>query len=428
MKFKIIILSLFFLCPISIIAQTNSEIANVYIKRAEDSFYDLDIDKSLEIFNKALKYMDSVPNSRVAKLGTLLHYEHKQYFEARSYARWYFELEKDKSSEDYQTMLETFVNVQEEIDKYVIEQKALEAKRLKEELEAKRLDSLNKLWVNLSKAYIIEIDSISKFNKYNLAVFHKDGNIGIMDDIGSVIESPSDYTDFISYDGFILMFNKPSNPTKVYAFNCKSKSGFLLPSILAFNATSTHYGKVMLPRANGLVVAYPDNSNKAYVYNLLEKSFSSIESEKDLLKNLKKNDIIEKYNKDGQVRINKQWLNLGSHIGASVFELYENGKLFGFLNTSNGKVWDVAYYNYLGGFYDDNFELLEGNMRFWLDAEGVRRETNKNENGIYSGVSRFIKNTDGNYIITQNRDGRDYLVLGDKSLINQKHFIAKASK
>ena len=160
----------------------------IYVKRAEDSFYNLEIDKSLEIFNKALKYMDSIPNSRVAKLGTLLHYEHKNYFEARSYARLYFQLETDKSTEEYGTMLETVVNIQDEIDEFIIEQKALKVKRLKEERETRRLDSLNNLWTNLSRAYTIKMDSIYKFNQYNLAVFSKNGQLCIMDDVGTIVE------------------------------------------------------------------------------------------------------------------------------------------------------------------------------------------------------------------------------------------------
>ena len=427
MKIKFILLTLIFVLPTIIIGQTNSEIANVYVKRSEVLFLNGEMDRSLEIFNKALKYMDSVPNSRVAKLGTLLNFEHKKYFEARSYARWYFELEKDTNAEDRQVMLDTFVSIQDEIDKYIEEQKALEVLRLKEDKEARRLDSLNKLWTDMSKAYIIEIDSIYKFNKYNLAIFSKEGQLGIMDDIGNVIEKPQSYNHFITYDSYALMFDKQKNPTKIYAYNFKTKQGFLLPSVSAFNANSTHYGKVMLPRANGLIVTYPNNSNKAYVYSIKEKSFLPIEELKDFLKRLKKNDIIEKY-KDEQIRINKQWLTLGSHLGAGVYELYESDKRFGYLNTSDGKIWDINNYNYLGGFCNGNFELQQENKQFWMDTDGVRKEINKNDNGSYSGISRFVKYADGIYGILQNREGKDYLIFGDNALLNQKQYVAEAPR
>lgn len=159
-----------------------------------------------------------------------------------------------------------------------------------------------------------------------------------------------------------------------------------------------------------------------------DKAFAGADHSKDMLKELKKNDIIEKYNKDGQIRLDKQWLSLGSHLGANIYELYSDSGLYGFLSTSDGKLWDVTYYNYLGGFCDDNFELLEGDKRFWIDAEGVRRESNKDENGKYSGTSRFRKTTDGNYIITQNRNGKDYLILGDNALLNKMCFVADAPR
>tara|TARA_R110002111_G_scaffold18_3_gene165 strand:- start:29039 stop:30322 length:1284 start_codon:yes stop_codon:yes gene_type:complete len=427
MKIKFIILSLVFLFPFTIIGQTNSEISNVYIKRSEVLFHNLEMDRSLEIFNKALKYMDSVPNSRVAKLGALLYFEHEKFFEARSYAKWYFELEEDKETEDYQNMLETYVNIQEEIDKYIAEQKALELKRLREDKEAHRLDSLNKLWTDMSKAYTLKIDSIYKFNKHSLAVFSKDGQLGIMDDVGNVIDKPQNYNHFITYDGYVLMLDKQKNPEKIYAYNCNTKQGFLLPSVSTFNVKSTHYGKVMLPRGNGLMVTYPNNSKKAYVYNVKDKSFMETTDLNDFLKMLKKNDIIEKY-KDEQVRINKQWLTLGNHLGAGVYELYGDDNRFGFLNTSDGKVLDANFYNYLGGFYNGNFELLEDGKQFWMDADGIKRETNKDENGMYSGTSRFVKHADGTYGILQNREGKDYLVFGDKALLNKVQFIEESPR
>ena len=205
------------------------------------------------------------------------------------------------------------------------------------------------------------------------------------------------------------------------------KQGFLLPSVSSFSANSTHYGKIMKPRANGLIVTYPNNSNKSYVYNLKEKSFLVTEDFDGFLKMLKKNDIIEKY-KDQQIRINKQWLTLGSHFGAGIYELYAEDKRFGYLNSSNGNVWDVNYYNFIGGYCDGNFELLEGDKRYWLDADGVRQETNKNESGSYSGTSRFVKQSDGHYSIFQNKGGKDYLVIGDQTLLNQKQFVAESSK
>ncbi len=99
-----------------------------------------------------------------------------------------------------------------------------------------------------------------------------------------------------------------------------------------------------------------------------------------------------------------------------------------FINTSDGNIWDVNYCNYLGGYNNGIFELIEGEKRFWMTTEGIRREANKNENGSYSGNSRFVKSTEGSYIILQNREGRDYLILGENALLNQTHFVANATR
>ena len=63
-----------------------------------------------------------------------------------------------------------------------------------------------------------------------------------------------------------------------------------------FNALSTNYGKVMLPRANGRLVTYPNNSLQPLVYDLNERKVVKIANEEELFKNLKKADIQKNFN------------------------------------------------------------------------------------------------------------------------------------
>jgi len=249
-----------------------------------------------------------------------------------------------------------------------------------------------------------------------------------MDHLGNILEDPSVYNDFLGYYGIILILDNVNAPTKIFAYNIEEKSGFLLPGLTNFNSTSKHYGKVMLPRGNGLVVTYPDHSNKTYIYNLKTKNFENIADVRELLKTMKKNDIIEKYSKEEQLRIDKKWFYLGGHLGSNIYSLNNENKLSGFLNASNGKVLDNSYYKNLGGFYDGTYELHETNKHLWMDNEGVRQDSNKDESGLYKGNSRFIKSENGNYIILQNIEGKDYLVLGKKKLLNKKQYITEASK
>ncbi|VAV84216.1 hypothetical protein MNBD_BACTEROID02-2001 [hydrothermal vent metagenome] len=425
MKIKIIVF-IFFCTSLHINSQTNSEIAGVYIKRAEQSFQKSEIENSLKIFNKALKYIDTISDSRIARLGMLLHYETKEYFLARSYSYDYFKLVKDKTTADYDLMLEIFVNIMEEIDEFKIEQKRLETERKIEEAEQRRVDSLKRVWSSNSEKFIINIDSLSKFNGNNIAVYKKGDAYGLIDDLGNIAEEATNYKHVISYDNFILLLRDKEKPTKIYCYNSNTKKGFVLPSVETFNSKSTHYGKVMLPRGNGDLVTYPNNSKKVFVYNLVSKEFKADKDQIVLLKELKKNDIIDKYNKEGQVKINKAWYYLGGKIGAGIYALYKGeNRLHGFLNTSNGNVLSQEYYNHLGAFYNGNFELIENDKTFWMNDEGIRQEVNRDESGKYHGLSRFLKLREGEYQIIQNIDGQDYIVLGNEKLINQKAFIAK---
>lgn len=406
------------------IAQTNQEIAGVYLNRAERSYADKMLEKSIQYFDKAIKLMGDSTSSRVARLGMILNFEQKKFFIARSYSYDYFEL-AEKGTEEYEEMLELRVDIQEKIDQDIAEMKKIEQERLRKLAQARRLDSLRKSWQASSLKFDVEVDSISNFNINNVAVYKKDNAYGIMDDLGNVIEKANLYKHAISYDGFILLLSDKNKPTKVYCYNTNTKEGGLLPSVVSFNNSSTHYGKVMLPRSNGMFTAYPNNSTEVYIYNLQTKMFATIEDPKSLLKGLRKNDIIDNYNKDGQVKINKKWLFIGGNLGGGIYALYESkNRLYGFLNTSNGNVLSSEYYNYLGA-KDGSFELIDNGKRFWMNEEGVRQEFNADKNGVYNGLTRIIRLENGKFRLVQNIDGEDYLVLGSDKLINQKAFISK---
>ena len=81
-------------------AQSNKDIASVYIKRSEESLSNLEIELSLVHFNKAMKYMDTITSSKVAKLGAFIHYELNNFGDAQILAKQYFVLVKNKRTEE----------------------------------------------------------------------------------------------------------------------------------------------------------------------------------------------------------------------------------------------------------------------------------------------------------------------------------------
>ena len=108
---------------------------------------------------------------------------------------------------------------------------------------------------------------------------------------GLVVLNADTYKTAKSFDGFIVLTDKKNEPTKVYVYNTNTKKGFSIPSVSDFNPLATHYGKVMLPRGNGRLVLYPNNSLKAMVYDLEEKKRVQVANEKELFKDLEEKQI-----------------------------------------------------------------------------------------------------------------------------------------
>ncbi|PWG06165.1 hypothetical protein [Polaribacter aquimarinus] len=409
-------------------SQSKKEIANVYIKRAQNVIEEsIDYKEARVLFEKAMKYLDTVTDYRIAKLGTIIYFELSDFKEAKKYSKQYFLVVKNKKSEDYLNQLELAVTIDEEIELEEAEERRLEVERIKKEKELRRIDSLKTLWKNKSDDLSLKLDSIYDFNKNSLALFKNNGNFGIINDRGEIIVSAEEYKHAVSYDGYILLMNKSVEPTKIYSFNTNSQNGFLLPSPSDFNPLSTHYGEVMLPRGNGRLVTYPNNSHKPLVYDLNLKRIVNIANTENLLKSLKKTDRIDKYNKEGEVKINKVWYNFGGHLGGGVHPLYsiENYTLKVFLCSIDGSLLNTnSTYQYIGAFHNNKLQALKGNEITWINQNGTKTNAPKDESGKYSGLSKVVKIAPGVYHIMQN----DFIVLGKEKLEKLADFLRSNSK
>ena len=408
-------------------SQSKKEIANVYIKRAQNVIEEsIDYKEARVLFEKAMKYLDTVTDHNIAKLGTIIYFELSDFKEARKYSKQYFLVVKNKKSEDYSNQLELAVTIDEEIELQEAEEKRLEAERIKKEKELRRIDSLKTLWKNKSDALSLNLDSIYEFNKNNLALFKNNGNFGIINDRGEIIVGADEYKHAISYDGYILLMNKKTEASKIYSFNTNDQSGFLLPSPSDFNPLSTHYGKVMLPRGNGRLVTYPNNSFKPFVYDLNLKRTVAIANKENLLKSLKKTDRIDKYNKDGEVKINKVWYNFGGHLGGGVHPMYstENYTLKLFLCSIDGSLLNTSStFQFIGAFHNSKLQAVRGNETAWINQNGTKTNAPTDESGKYVGLSKVVKLDTGVYQIKQN----DFIVLGKEKLEKLADFLRSNS-
>jgi hypothetical protein len=406
--------------------QTNEEIAEVYIRKAQKNYSNIEIDEAAKNFNKAIKLLDTVNKASIARLGTLIQFELREYEEAKRYSRFYFKLVKSKKTEDYAQLLDLYVTIEEELEKVEIAKAKQEKARLAREKEARRIDSLKTVWQHKADALSLKVTRLDAFNKNNISVIKNGDFIGIIDDLGNTIVKADTYKAVRNYDGFILLLDKNSEPTKIFSYNTHTKSGALLPSVSEFNTLSTHYGNVMMPRANGTIVTYPNNSFKAYIFNVNTMQFAKIADEKALFKELKKTDKIDKYNKDGQVKLGKEWYNFGGHIGGGIYVLYKTDySLHGFLCSLDGTVLNTNNYKGIGAFHNGKYHVMNDGDSYWVNQNGTKVSGPTNEAGSYSGNSIVVSLEKGGYQIHQKIDGYNYIILGDEKLEFLEDFLRK---
>lgn len=419
-KIVIILFSLFSFLEVS--AQPANELAGVYIKRAWEKYNDiLTRREAIEEFNKALEMLDSVNTSDIARLGTFIHFELSQFSEAKKYKSYYFELVKNKKTDEYEEMLMLSADIEDGYKNQLEEQKRIEEERILMEKEARKVDSLKTIWMNKSDLLSIKVDSIYKFNANNVAVFKDKESYGLINDVGETLVEANEYLDVVVFDGFFIFKNKISEPTKLYCYNSKTNTGFLIPNISDFNTLSTNYGNVMLPRGNGRLVTFPNNLREPFVFDLNLRKIVRVDDQEDLLKNLKKTDIIDKYNNDGEVKIDKEWYNFGGHLGGGIHPIYaqKGYKLEGFLCSIDGSFLKTTTYDYVGFFYNNSAQAIKGTQVFWINQNGTKVNPAINEDAVYQGKSKSTKLANGKYQIKRD----DLIILGDKKLENLEEFL-----
>ena len=423
---KIIFTLAIVLTSLSNFGQSNEEIAGVYIRKAQENYSSLEIKNANSNFEKAVKLLDTITKFEVARLGALIKFELNEFEEAKKYAKQYFSLVKNKKTETYTQLLDLYVTIVEELEKIEAEKQKQEKARLAREKENRRIDSLKTAWQNRSDALTLQFESLQAFNKYGVSVFQKGEFFGAVNDMGTALVKPNTYKEVKSFDGFILFLNKKENPTKIYCFDSKTKKGFLLPNVADFNTLSTHYGNVMLPRGSGRIITYPNNSLQVMVFDIASKKIVKVANQKDLLKELRKTDKIDKYNKEDQVRINKVWYDFGGHIGGGIYPLYlPDYTLFGFLCGIDGSVLKATEFNNLGPFYNGKAQAVNGSDSFWVNQNGKKVSAAVNEAGNYSGKSVLKRLESGGFQIYQEIDGVKFIILGDKKLEPLEDFLRK---
>lgn len=426
MKKVFIFLAVLF--SVSTYSQTNDEIAGVYLKRARQVIDEsIDFKEAKVLFEKALRYVDSVKTSDMAMLGARIYFELDEFKTAKELSKKYFLLVKNRKSEEYEEQLELAILITEELEKQIEEQKRLEEARIKKEKEIKFIDSLKTEWNKKSDAMTIQVDSIFGFNKYGISVFNRKGKFGLLNDTGTIILDATSFEDYIAFDGFVIFKNRVSDPTKLYCYNTAKNEGFDIPALSTFNTLSTHYGAIMLPRGNGRLVTYPNNAYEPFVFDLNTKSLVRLADQKELFKSLKKSDAIDKFNSDGEIKKDKNWYVFGGHLGGGVHPLYEeNYKLSGFLFSIDGTLLSTnSNFQFLGPFHNKTMQAVKGQSIVWVNQNGTAISgAVEDESKGYQGEYRVVKTKKGGYHIMLGEN----IILGEEQLEPIDDFVARYFK
>ncbi|WP_088324072.1 hypothetical protein [Polaribacter tangerinus] len=414
-----------FLCIIaysSFYAQSNKDIAAVYINRSEAKAGNLEWEQAFTDFQKALSFMDTITSPRVAKLGASIAFERDDLEEAHRYLKQYFLVVKNKKTEQYLEQVEFLVTVRDEIEARRLAKEEEERLRIAKENELKRIDSLKTIWTNKARKLGVNADSIYAFNKKGYALFSKDTYFGIVNDKAEVEAVADEYKAGISFEGFILLLDKKVTPTKIFYFDTSTGKGALMPSPNDFNTLSTNYGYVSLPRENGRLVTYPNNSFKPMVYDLKQHKIVKIGNLEEVLRDLKKNDRIRKYNKDDEVKIDKDWYKFGGHLGGGIHPLYlENDyKVFAYLCAIDGKVlYTATNFDYIGAFHGNKYQAIKAGKVSWINQNGTKVSKAKDAFKDYKGSSKILKLEEGVFQVL--KEGK--FVKGNETLEKLPDFL-----
>lgn len=425
---------------VTIQAQTNREIADVYFKKAREAMAKIDYQVALVEYEKGIKRLDSVTTARVAEQGVLIYYELKEFHKARDLAKRYFDLERNKKSEIYTQMLTLYVEIEDIITERLKEEKRIEEeKRKKEEeeqarqRELKRIDSLKVVWKKKSDEFSIKADTVFPFSRSKVAVYKKSGKYGLINERGKKIIEANRYDDFASNNNYAAFADKINRD--VFYYNINSNQGFSLPKYLDYENSKNEeeseeklsYNKLMMSENNNLLIIYPGNYARTLIFDLDQQKYVEIGNLKDLLRDVRKAGKVERYNiKDRKIRIDRVWYYFGCHLGEGIFTLYEEEyeTLYGFLFTKTGegqgsRIISKETINYIAYYDNSAIKTIKNGKTLWLNSVGTEAYEPSNEETKYNGKIVITKLEGGSFQLVE--DG--VTILEDKKLISLKDFL-----
>lgn len=419
-KMKRITLLIFFITSI-FYGQSSSEIAEIYLIKSEEQLKKKELSKALVYFDKAKTLLGDDTTAKVEEIGTMIYFQLEEYTVAKEHAKNYFALSSDKGTERYNEVLYLYVEIEEKIE----EENRIKAEVLAAELLSKkkqlRLDSLTNEWHSKADVLSVVADTIYEFDKNGIAVFkNSDGFFGIINDNGTELVNPSEYSQYEHYDGkIVLMEGVVGEATKIITFDTAKQAIINLPSVSSFNQLSTNYGKVMLPRESGLLVTFPNNSKRVLVFDMHEERMKPNVNLQKYFEYWKTQKVIKKFNKENQIKIDKEYLDFGGDLGGYFAFYYENGSLFGYISLG-GTVLKSDQYKYIGTLSSGGVQAVKNDGSVvWLNEKGKTIKAPVNKNGGYNG-SIILRKVNSKY---QFINEKNEIIKGDEVLMSLDQYL-----
>lgn len=175
--FKKFLIVLFLVQTVVVFSQDSKALAKAYLIKAKESFKVKDNSSVEKYLNKSIQYFGENQPKELALLATKFYASNKKFQKAKKYAELYFKVEKNKDSKEYNEMLLTFIDIEDNIDSGVVVQKTeVTVKEVKKEIPTviktpKKLTSKKlkaKVGKTLREAYLLSKKYYS-LKKYDFA-------------------------------------------------------------------------------------------------------------------------------------------------------------------------------------------------------------------------------------------------------------------
>ena len=132
--------------------------------------------------------------------------------------------------------------------------------------------------------------------------------------------------------------------------------------------------------------------------------------------------MIKKYNKENQIKIDKEYLNFGGDLGGYTAFYNEDGSLYGYISLG-GTIISSSEFPCLGTLSSGVLEAVKSDGTVvWLNEKGKTVKSSVNKNGVYSGTTILEKvNSKFQFINDKNEIMKDGEVLESLEEFLKKH-------